>query len=69
TYFPLGEDKYKSMLEELQKDQEFIFMEYFIIDDGEMCREIVKILLEKAKAGVEVRLLYDGMGSQFTLPF
>lgn len=31
--------------------------------------EIVKILLEKAKAGVEVRLLYDGMGSQFTLPF
>ena len=34
-----------------------------------MWREIVKILLEKAKAGVEVRLLYDGMGSQFTLPF
>lgn len=69
TYFPLGEDKYKAMLEELQKAQEFIFMEYFIIDDGEMWREIVKILLEKAKAGVEVRLLYDGMGSQFTLPF
>ena len=66
TYFPLGEDKYKAMLEELQKAQEFIFMEYFIIDDGEMWREIVKILLEKAKAGVEVRLLYDGMGSQFT---
>ena len=66
--FPL-EDKYKAMLEELQKAQEFIFMEYFIIDDGEMWREIVKILLEKAKAGVEVRLLYDGMGSQFTLPF
>lgn len=69
TYFPLGEDKYKAMLEELKKAQEFIFMEYFIIDDGEMWREIVKILLEKAKAGVEVRLLYDGMGSQFTLPF
>ena len=69
TYFPLGEDKYKAMLEELQKAQEFIFMEYFIIDYGEMWREIVKILLEKAKAGVEVRLLYDGMGSQFTLPF
>ncbi len=69
TYFPLGEDKYKAMLEELQKAQEFIFMEYFIIDDGEMWREIVKILLEKAKAGVEVRLLYDGMGSQFTLHF
>ena len=69
TYFPLGEDKYKAMLEELQKAQEFIFMEYFIIDDGEMWRAIVQIILENAKAGVEVRLLYDGMGSQFTLPF
>ena len=69
TYFPLGEDKYKAMLEELQKAQEFIFMEYFIIDDGEMWREIVKILLEKAKGGVEVRLLYYCMGSQLTLPF
>lgn len=49
TYFPLGEDKYKAMLEELQKAQEFIFMEYFIIDDGEMWREIVKILLEKLR--------------------
>lgn len=37
------------MLEELQKAQEFIFMEYFIIDDGEMWREIVKILLEKLR--------------------
>lgn len=68
-YFPLGEDKYAAMLEELHKAKEFIFMEYFIIDDGDMWKEIVKILLEKAKQGVEVRLLYDGMGSQFTLPF
>ena len=67
--FPLAKISIRLCLEELQKAQEFIFMEYFIIDDGEMWREIVKILLEKAKAGVEVRLLYDGMGSQFTLPF
>lgn len=69
TYFPLGENKFAAMLEELKKAKEFIFMEYFIIDDGEMWQAIVEILLEKAKQGVEVRLLYDGMGSQFTLPF
>ena len=69
TYFPLGEDKFEAMLRELKKAEKFIFMEYFIIDDGEMWQEIVEILLEKVSQGVEIRLLYDGMGSQFTLPF
>ena len=68
-YFKSGEEAFGSILKDLRSAEKFIFMEYFIIDDGEMWREIVKILLEKAKAGVEVRLLYDGMGSQFTLPF
>ena len=68
-YFKSGEEAFESILKDLRSAEKFIFMEYFIIDDGEMWREIVKILLEKAKAGVEVRLLYDGMGSQFTLPF
>ena len=49
--------------------RKFIFMEYFIIDDGKMWQEVVEILLEKVEQGVEVRLIYDGMGSQFTLPF
>ncbi len=69
TYFPLGENKFEAMLTELEKAENFIFMEYFIIDDGEMWQAVVKILLEKAAQGVEIRLLYDGMGSQFTLPF
>ena len=68
TYFPLGEDKFAAMLTELRKAEKFIFMEYFIVDDGEMWGEIVDILIEKAFAGVEVRLIVDGMGSQFTMP-
>lgn len=68
SYFPLGEDKFAAMIEELKKAEKFIFMEYFIIDDGEMWGEILDILLEKASAGVEVRLIVDGMGSQFTMP-
>ncbi|MBR1862964.1 MAG: cardiolipin synthase [Ruminococcus sp.] len=67
-YFPLGEDKFAVMTEKLRQAQRFILMEYFIIDDGEMWGEIMDILTAKAKSGVEVRILCDGMGSQFTIP-
>lgn len=56
------------MVTEMRKAEKFIFMEYFIVDDGEMWGEILDILVEKASAGVEVRLIVDGMGSQFTMP-
>lgn len=68
-YFKVGEEKFAAMVRELKKAEHFIFMEYFIIDQGEMWSEIEKILLEKSAEGVEVRLLYDGMGSQHLLPF
>ncbi len=68
-YFSVGEEKFTAMVRELKKAERFIFMEYFIIDQGEMWSEIESILVEKAKAGVEVRLMYDGMGTQFLLPF
>lgn len=68
-YFKVGEEKFEAMVRELKKAEHFIFLEYFIIDQGEMWGEIEKILIEKAKQGVEVRLLYDGMGSQYLLPF
>ena len=69
VYLPFGEVKFAVMLDELRKAKKFIFMEYFIIDDGKMWQAVVDILLEKVAQGVEVRLIYDGMGSQFTLPF
>ena len=69
TYFSLGEKKFKAMVEELEKARHFIFMEYFIIDQGYMWDTIHEILVRKAKEGVEVRLLYDGMGTQSELPF
>ena len=67
-YFPLGEDKFKSMLEELEKAEKFIFMEYFIVEEGYMWGRILDILIRKAKAGVEVRVMYDGMCEISTLP-
>ncbi|MCM1227801.1 MAG: cardiolipin synthase [Clostridium sp.] len=67
-YYRIGEEKYISMLNELKKARKYIFMEYFIIDRGEMWDSILDILFQKASEGVEVRLIYDGMLSQFNLP-
>ena len=68
TYFPLGENKFEAMMEELKKAEKFIFMEYFIITEGYMWGHILKILADKAKAGVEVRVMYDGMLEISNLP-
>lgn len=68
-YFKVGEEVFEVMKNELNKAKHFIFMEYFIIDQGEMWSEIEKILLQKVDEGVDVRLMYDGMGSQSLLPY
>lgn len=61
TYFPLGEDKFAALLEELEKAEKFIFLEYFIIAEGMMWGRVLKILADKAAQGVDVRVMYDGM--------
>lgn len=60
TYFPLGEDKHKELIKRLKAAKKFIFLEYFIIEDGIMWDSILNILKEKANDGVEVRVMYDG---------
>ena len=67
-YFPLGEDLFRSMIEELRRAQHYIFLEYFIIQEGVMWDTILQILEEKAARGVDVRVLYDDIGSIYTLP-
>ena len=68
TYYPLGEDKFEAMLEELEKAEDFIFMEYFIIEEGYMWGRILDVLTRKAKDGVDIRVMYDGMCEMSTLP-
>ena len=67
-YFPVGELLYQRMIEELRKAKYFIFLEYFIIDNGEMWESILDILEVKARAGLDVRLVYDDVGCVSTLP-
>ena len=69
TFFPLGEYKFKAMLEELEKAQSYIFMEYFIIEEGLMWGRILDVLSRKAKEGVDVRVMYDGMCEISTLSY
>ncbi len=68
TYFKVGEDYYKALIEELEKAEKFIFMEYFIISEGKMWDKILDILKKKVEQGVEVRLIYDDFGCIMTLP-
>ncbi len=67
-YYKMGEDFFIDYLEDLKNAKKSIFMQYFIIDEGYMWDEILKILKEKAAEGVDVRVLYDGFGSLLTLP-
>ena len=68
-YFKCGEENFPVLLEELKKAEHFIFLEYFIVEEGEMWNSILEILKEKAAAGVDVRMLYDDLGSVFVLPY
>ena len=68
-YFPLGEDKFEELLKQLEKAEHFIFLEYFIIEEGEMWGRILEILARKAAEGVEIRLMYDGTNEFTTLPY
>ena len=67
-YLPIGEVYFEHLVKELEKAEEFIFMEYFIIARGRMWDVVFKLLEEKAKKGVDVRLIYDSMGSLFLVP-
>ncbi len=51
------------MLNDLRSAEEYIFVEYFIIANGVMWNAMVDIMSEKARQGVDVRVMYDDLGS------
>ncbi len=67
-YFPMGEDMNRAMLEDLQNAEKYIFLEYFIIEEGIFWNGILDILKKKAAQGVEIRVVYDDVGCMLTLP-
>ncbi len=67
-YFKTGEEYEVRLLEELKKAEKYIFLEYFIIAKGKFWGEVLDILREKRKAGLDVRVIYDDIGSMFKVP-
>lgn len=67
-YYRSGEEMFPDMLKELEKAEHFIFLEYFIIEEGYMFDTMVEILARKAAEGVDVRVIYDDIGCINTLP-
>ena len=69
TYFPIGEDKFSELLIQLEQAKDFIFLEYFIVEEGIMWGQVLEILAKKVTEGVEVRLMYDGTCESSLLPY
>lgn len=68
-YFAFGDDMFPRMCEDLKKAEKFIYIEYFIIQNGKFWDTITEILEQKAAAGVDVRVMYDDLGSIGTYSF
>ena len=69
AYYPVGEEKFAAMVEQLKKAEHYIFLEYFALGAGHLWNTILDILLQKAAEGVEVRFLYDGTNAIVSLPY
>ena len=67
-FFASGEEMWQQMLEDLKRAEKFIFLEYYIVDEGLMWDSILEVLEEKAAQGIEVKMLYDDIGCMVTLP-
>lgn len=68
TYYPCGEEYHKALLDDLKKATKFIYLEYFIIEEGKFWNSILEILKEKAKQGLDVKVAFDDIGCMSTLP-
>ncbi len=67
-YFSDGTHMFEAMKTEIRNAKRYIFLEFFIISKGEMWDEVLSLLTEKAKEGVDVRIFYDGFGTQLQMP-
>lgn len=67
-YFSLGDYAFEPMLKAIKNAKKYIFMEYFIVEEGYMFNTVLEILKQKVKEGVEVRFMYDDVGSLTKLP-
>jgi cardiolipin synthase len=68
-YLSSGEAFFEALKTEMEKAEHYIFMEYFIVQEGIMWDSLLEIMLRKVKEGVDVRMMYDDAGTIQTLPY
>ncbi len=66
VYYPLGDTLFPAMLNAMRQARRYIFLEYFIVEPGAMWDAMAELLVQKAAEGVDVRMLYDDLGSLST---
>ena len=66
TFFADAAKKHEDMMNKLRGASKYIFLEYFIISSGQLLNELIEVLDEKGKAGVEIKIIYDDIGSRAT---
>ncbi|WDV46843.1 cardiolipin synthase [Clostridiaceae bacterium M8S5] len=62
-FFTNGKDKFDALMDSIKSAKNHIHMQYYIIRNDDLSKKILKALVERANEGVEIRLLYDAMGS------
>lgn len=67
-YLSTGEKQYACMVDEIRNAKRYIFLEFFIIEEGHMWNNMLELLKEKVAQGVEVRVMYDDVGCFLKLP-
>lgn len=67
-YYPMGQYFFEDLVKDLKQAEKYIYMEYFIIEEGVMLDTVLDILEEKAKAGLDVRFMYDDFGCVSKVP-
>ncbi|MDE6222041.1 MAG: cardiolipin synthase [Lachnospiraceae bacterium] len=62
-YYPVGELLFEQMMSALKEAKRYVFIEYFIIQEGVMWETMVDVMEQKVQEGVDIRVLYDDIGS------
>ena len=62
-YYPVGELLFEQMLSALKEAKRYVFIEYFIVQEGILWQSMVNVMEQKVQEGVDIRVLYDDIGS------
>ncbi len=63
VYFPTGADFFEDALTRMEKAERFIFLEYFILAEGQLWDRVLSILSDRVRHGVEVKIIFDDFGN------